>query len=181
MTIATLLERNSATEKWPKHTQPIPTLAELGVMGKEPPHVVVLTCLDPRVVPERFLDIQLGDGVGVIRNAGGHVAPALKDIIALDAFLRFDEIMIIHHTDCGTTHFTNEGIRNSLKARIPTKHREIENMTFGAINDLKQSVIDDIAILRENPYIRQELAEKTSGFIYDLKKWKIGSRKILVN
>lgn len=43
--------------------------------------------------------------------------------------------------DCGTTHFTNEGIRNSLKARIPTKHHEIENMTFGAIDEYESFVL----------------------------------------
>ncbi|KAF7856939.1 hypothetical protein EAF04_009699 [Stromatinia cepivora] len=171
MNVATLVERSSEVAK--TH-QPIPNLGEIVALGKDSPHIFVVTCLDPRVVPEKLLNIQIADGVGVIRNVGGHIEPALKDIIALDAFIRIDEIMIIHHTDCGTTHFTNEGSRDSLKARMPTKHHhKIDNMTFGAVDDLKQSVIDDIAILREHPYIRQELAEKTFGFIYDLKSGRL--------
>jgi len=176
MNVSTLVERNSETAK--KHN-PIPTLAELGAMGKDAPHIMVLSCMDPRVVPEKFLNIQFEDGVLVSRNAGGHVEPALKDIIALDAFLRIDEIMVIHHTDCGTTHFKNKGIRDSLKARMPTKnHHEIDNMAFGAVDDLKQSVIDDIVTLRENPYIRKELAEKTSGFVFDIKSGKLEAVKV---
>ncbi|KAI9648792.1 hypothetical protein NHQ30_003432 [Ciborinia camelliae] len=62
---------------------------------------------------------------------------------------------------------------------MPTEHyHEIDTMTFGAIDDLKQSVIDDIAILRGNPYIRRELADKTSGFIYDLKSGKLEAVKV---
>jgi carbonic anhydrase len=36
-------------------------------------------------------------------------------------------------------------------------------------NSLEQSVRDDIAILKENPYIRKELADRAVGFVYDLK------------
>ncbi|KAF5871627.1 uncharacterized protein Bfra_008650, partial [Botrytis fragariae] len=96
------------------------------------------------------------DGVGVIRNAGRHIEPALKDINALDDSLHFDKIMVIHHTDSGAIHFTNEDIRDSLRACMPTKHHhEINYMAFGAIDNLKQSVINDIAILRENHYTRR--------------------------
>jgi carbonic anhydrase len=34
---------------------------------------------------------------------------------------------------------------------------------------LKQSVLDDLKILHESPYIRKELAEKSTGYVYDLK------------
>ncbi|TGO49756.1 hypothetical protein BCON_0201g00240 [Botryotinia convoluta] len=78
--------------------------------------------------------------------------------------------MVIHHTDSETTHFTNGDIRDSLRAK---HHHEINDMTFGAIDNLKQSVIDDIAILRENHYTRKKFAENTFGFKYDLKNSKL--------
>ena len=34
---------------------------------------------------------------------------------------------------------------------------------------LEQSVRDDLAILRASPFIRKELAQRSVGFIYDLK------------
>ena len=36
-------------------------------------------------------------------------------------------------------------------------------------NSLAQSVRDDIEILKKNPFIRKELADKAVGFVYDLK------------
>ena len=40
----------------------------------------VVTCLDPRVDPARFLGLYLGDAV-VVRNVGGHVTPeVIKDV-----------------------------------------------------------------------------------------------------
>lgn len=73
-------------------------------------------------------------------------------------------------------------------------HHEINNMTFSAPDEygvllvdefrancrssLKQSVVDDISILRKNPYIQQELAKNASGFIYDLKSGKLEAVKV---
>ncbi|KAM3078612.1 hypothetical protein ACMFMG_006482 [Clarireedia jacksonii] len=113
-----------------------------------------------------------------MRNAGGHASPALTDIVALDAFIRIDEIMIVHHTDCGTIHFKDNTIRDVLKARLSEDHHQgLDKMTFGAINDLKESVVDDINILRSSPFIRPELAEKTYGFVYDIKNGKLEAVK----
>lgn len=70
---------------------------------------------------------------------------------------------------------------------MPTEHyHEIEEMTFGAIDKYDVSLISNVtyllmilqsqtisAFLRENPYIRPELAEKTFGLIYDLKSGKL--------
>jgi hypothetical protein len=35
--------------------------------------------------------------------------------------------------DCGGSHFKEQGIRDTLKARLPG-HPEIDNMTFGAFD-----------------------------------------------
>lgn len=37
------------------------------------------------------------------------------------------------------------------------------------LNSLEQSVRDDIAVLKANPFIRKELAENAVGFVYDIK------------
>ncbi|TVY65516.1 Carbon disulfide hydrolase [Lachnellula suecica] len=151
--------------------QPIPTFAEMGEMGVGLPHVIVLTCVDPRCIPEYFLNLHPSDGVLVTRNICGHIAPALNDILALDAFLSIKEIMIVHHTDCGATHFTDDIVRETMKKRLPSSsHTEVDNIkTFGAIKDLEQSVRDDIALLKAAPLVRKELADAAVGFVYDLK------------
>ncbi|TGO23203.1 hypothetical protein BPAE_0140g00090 [Botrytis paeoniae] len=56
----------------------------------------------------------------------------------LDPRVLLGKFLGIQLEDRGTNHFTNEGIRDSLKARMPTKHHhEINDMTFGAIDQLE--------------------------------------------
>jgi carbonic anhydrase len=43
------------------------------------------------------------------------------------------DIIVVHHTDCGTTKFRDEQIRASLKERIPDQGKEIDAMIFGEI------------------------------------------------
>ncbi|KAF4637924.1 hypothetical protein G7Y89_g147 [Cudoniella acicularis] len=165
LTVDEFVNRNKAVAA--TH-QPSPTFAEMGQMGVDVPHVIVLTCIDPRCKPEYFLNLQSGDGVLVMRNICGHVNPALNDILALDSFLTIKDILIIHHTDCGASHFTDAGIREDLKKRLPG-HAELDTMGFGAINDLEQSVKDELKILRASPLVRRELAERAAGFVFDIK------------
>jgi Carbonic anhydrase len=75
----------------PSH-QPFPTFAELAPLGKIP-HIMVVTCADPRCIPENFLGINPGEII-TIRNAGGNVQMALPNILALDALVQLDEIMV---------------------------------------------------------------------------------------
>jgi carbonic anhydrase len=63
------------------------------------------------------------------------VTNSINDILALDGFVKVNDILIVHHTDCGTTHFKDPVIREGLKARLPDKAQEIERMAFGAIQE----------------------------------------------
>ena len=78
--------------------------------------------------------------------------------------------MILHHTDCGASMYTDAGTRTSLREATGTK-RSLEDLTFGAVEggDMAQSVRDDMAVFREEPLIRKELKEKVKGFLYDVK------------
>ncbi|CAF9923100.1 MAG: hypothetical protein ALECFALPRED_002299 [Alectoria fallacina] len=129
--------------------------------------ISVVTCADPRCIPEQFLELRPVEAV-IIRNMCGHAAPALNDILALDHLIGFTEIMVIHHTDCGALAFTDDQVRATLRKRRPDDE-EIESMSFGTIKDLEQSVRDDLAVIKGSPLMRKELAERSYGFIYDIK------------
>ena len=44
-----------------------------------------------------------------------------------------NEIAIIHHTDCGTLLFSEDTIKDGLKARVDkSKWAEVDGMVFGA-------------------------------------------------
>ncbi len=70
----------------------------------------------------------------VHRNAGGNVRHAIRDILALDLLFSLDELAIVHHTDCGTLTFTNDKVREGLKARVTNKAHwpEIDSINWGA-------------------------------------------------
>ncbi|HEU5097759.1 MAG TPA: carbonic anhydrase, partial [Roseiflexaceae bacterium] len=70
-------------------------------------HVAVVTCMDARLHPEKFLGLDVGDA-HVIRNAGGRASEdALRSLAISERLLGTTEIVVIHHTDCGMLTFTN--------------------------------------------------------------------------
>lgn len=103
----------------------------------------------------------------ILRNVGGQVKPLLNDILALDNLLAFTQIIIIHHTDCGTTHFTNEQVRDVVGTRDPEV--DVKNVDYGAINDLPKSIVRDVKFLKESKVVREELKETIKGFLYDIE------------
>src|SRR4051794_6360496 len=59
--------------------------------------VAVLTCMDARLDPHRFLGLAEGDA-HLIRNAGGRASDdALRSLIISEQLLGTREIMVIHH------------------------------------------------------------------------------------
>lgn len=56
-----------------------------------------VTCADPRSTPETFLQLQPGEGVLVVRNVCGHVAPVIPDILVFDAVVGLGDILVVHH------------------------------------------------------------------------------------
>src|SRR5207247_9726967 len=84
-----------------------------GVPGRR---FAVVTCMDARLDPARFLGLEEGDA-HVIRNAGGLVSDdALRSLIISHWLLGTQEAFVIAHSDCGMLTFTNEVLRAKLNA-----------------------------------------------------------------
>jgi carbonic anhydrase len=129
LTVAELVQRN---EKHVATHSPLPTLPEMKSLGLDPPNIVIVSCADPRVFPEQIFGLNHGEAV-VFRVIAGHPHNVINDILALDAFIKFSDIIVVHHTDCGSTYFTEELVRNDLKSRCP--HDEsIDSTTYGAVS-----------------------------------------------
>ncbi|KAI9932463.1 hypothetical protein ASPWEDRAFT_177937 [Aspergillus wentii DTO 134E9] len=165
--IDTLLDQNK--EYVPTHQSPPPITGPEGARVPSP-QTIIITCADPRVVPERFLRLEMPNTTSptypVVRVIGGRANRATVDILGLEALFGLDHIMIIHHTDCGLMHTTDEEIRTGLKPKFPG-HQNLEGMKFGEIKDLKQSVVDDMNFLRRSPLIRKDIDIR--GFIYGIE------------
>ena len=131
-------------------------------------HVVVLTCMDARLDPARFLGLEEGDA-HVIRNAGGRASDdALRSLTISEQLLGTNEVVVIHHTDCGMLTFSNEDLRKKLKQEL---NADAEDIDFLPFKDLEQSVRDDVATIKNSPFLPKNIA--VSGFIYDVRSGRL--------
>ena len=138
--------------------------------AQSPPNkpVAVVTCIDARLHPERFLGADIGD-IHVIRNAGGRASDdALRSLIVSSHLLGTRQLMVIHHTDCGMLTFTNEDIWGKLEAETGSSARDIDFMPF---SDVEGSVREDVRTIRDNPFLPND-AEVT-GWVYDVRSGRM--------
>ncbi|HJX08773.1 MAG TPA: carbonic anhydrase [Actinomycetota bacterium] len=126
--------------------------------------LAVLTCIDGRVQPARFLRLGAGEA-HVIRNAGGRCTDdALRSLIVSTRLLGTRECMVIHHTDCGMQTFTNEEVRTKLKSETGASADDIDFMPF---TDLAASARVDVRTIRGNPLLPDDL--DVTAWIYDVR------------
>jgi len=77
--------------------------------------VAVLACMDARLDPHRLLGLSEGDA-HVIRNAGGVATDdAIRSLAISQRLLGTEEIILIHHTDCGMLTFSDDEFRRSIQ------------------------------------------------------------------
>jgi len=112
--------------------------------------VAIVTCMDARLHPAKFLGLGLGDA-HVIRNAGGRASDdAVRSLIISSRLLGTNEFAVIHHTDCGMLTFSNDDLRGKLAAETGADASGIDFLPFP---DLGQSVRDDVATIKASPFI----------------------------
>src|SRR6476620_6008948 len=82
----------------------------------------VVTCMDARLDPARFLGLDEGDA-HVIRNAGGIVNDeTTRSVLISHHLLGTQEAIVIGHTDCGMLTFSNADVHEKLEAGV-REHR----------------------------------------------------------
>jgi carbonic anhydrase len=125
--------------------------------------LAVLTCMDARIDPAKALGLSEGDA-HVIRNAGGRASDdAIRSLIISEELLGTDTVFVVHHTECGMLTFSNEQLASRLRDRFGVDPGSTDYLPF---SDLDQSVRDDVATLRTNPFIPD--AVDIRGFVYDV-------------
>jgi carbonic anhydrase len=137
---------------------------------KLPPRrrIVIVTCMDARILPSRVLGLEEGDA-HVIRNAGGIVTEdAIRSLVISHWLLGTEEVAVIGHTDCGMVTFTNDDLRAKLRAEAGADASDVDFRPFA---DLDESVRDSLRAIRESPLLPDSL--ELSGWIYDVKSGRI--------
>ncbi len=126
--------------------------------------VAVVTCMDARLHPEEFLGLELGDA-HVIRNAGGRVSDdAIRSLVISERLLGTEEVVVIHHTDCGMLTFSNEDLTAKIKEDLGV---DASGQDFLPFSDLEESVRGDVEKIRASDLIPDDIS--VSGVIYDVK------------
>ncbi len=130
--------------------------------------VAVLTCMDARLDPEKFLGLEEGDA-HVIRNAGGRASDdAIRSLVISYKLLGTREFLVIHHEDCGMMTHTNEQIREVLRRDL---NADASGVDFLPFTDLDESVREDVEAIRSSPLIADDIAVR--GFVYDVKSGRL--------
>jgi carbonic anhydrase len=128
--------------------------------------LAVVVCMDARIDPAAALGLQEGDA-HVIRNAGGRIADALRSLAISQTLLGTEEVMIVHHTDCGMLTFTDEGLRRRLKERGV----DADDVAFLAFTDVEGSVRADLDAYERSPLVRHDVPVR--GFVFDVKTGRV--------
>src|SRR5205085_11495855 len=73
--------------------------------------VAVLACMDARLDVHRILGLNEGDA-HVIRNAGGVATDdAIRSLVISQRLLGTEEVILVHHTDCGMLTFKDDEVK----------------------------------------------------------------------
>jgi carbonic anhydrase len=124
--------------------------------------IAVLACMDARINVYQVLGIQEGEA-HVIRNAGGVVtADEIRSLAISQRLLGTQEIILIHHTDCGMLTFTDDGFKKSIEDETGIK----PEWAAEAFSDLETNVKQSIARIKKSPFIPK--TDKVRGFIFDV-------------
>jgi carbonic anhydrase len=124
--------------------------------------VAVLACMDARVNPYGLLGLQEGDA-HVILNAGGVVTDdEIRSLAISQRLLGTEEIILIHHTDCGMLTFTDDEFKRSVQDDVGIK----PEWAAEAFPDLDEDVRQSIARIQASPFIPRK---NVRGFVYEIE------------
>jgi carbonic anhydrase len=129
--------------------------------------IAIVACMDARLSPYTMLGLEEGDA-HVIRNAGGVVTDdEIRSLAISQRLLGTEEIMLIHHTDCGMLTFNDDDFKQQLQDETGIKPQwSVE--TFA---DLDDDVRQSIERIKSSPFIPSKDAVR--GFVYDVETGKL--------
>jgi carbonic anhydrase len=129
--------------------------------------LAIVACMDARVDPAALFGLEPGDA-HVIRNAGGVVTDdVIRSLSISQHHLGTEEIVLVHHTDCGMMTFTDEEFAEAREGdagqRPPWPAR-----TF---TDLQANVRDSIERIRSSPFIPRK--QGVRGLVYEVESGRV--------
>jgi carbonic anhydrase len=130
-------------------------------------HLAVVACMDARLDVYRILGLNEGEA-HVIRNAGGVVTDdEIRSLTISQRLLGTNEIILIHHTDCGMLTFTDDGFKADIHAEVGIK----PHWSAEAFSDLEADVRQSVARIKASPFV--PIKDSVRGFVFDVATGKL--------
>src|ERR1700712_517578 len=129
--------------------------------------LAVLACMDARLNVYDILGLEEGES-HVIRNAGGVVTDdEIRSFAISQRLLGTEEIIVIHHTDCGMLTFTDNAFKKSIQDETGIKPEWAAESFPDPAGDVRQS----IARIKASPFIPKK--DSVRGFVFDVATGKL--------
>ena len=153
----------SATEKLLANAEQYAAgFTDRGLSAPPATGVAVVTCMDARVNPYAILGLAEGDA-HVIRNAGGVVTADVRRSLAISQrLLGTTEIILIHHSGCGMTSFTDSQFADDIERDTGIR----PDWAAEAFADIAGDVRQSIARLKADPLLPH--TDAIRGFVFDV-------------
>jgi carbonic anhydrase len=133
--------------------------------------VAIVACMDARLSPYFALGLHEGEA-HVIRNAGGVVtADGIRSLAISQRLLGTEEVILIHHTDCGMLTFTDDGFKHQIEEEVGVK----PEWAAESFTDLEADVRQSIARIKASPFIPKK--DSIRGFVFDVKTGRLNEVK----
>ena len=158
----------SATDELLKNNESYAATFDKGDLPLPPSKkIAVVTCMDARLSPYVMLGLSEGDA-HVIRNAGGVVTDdEIRSLAISQRLLGTEEIMVIHHTDCGMLTFTDDEFRRQIQEDTGVK----PEWAAEAFPELEEDVRQSVARIQASPFIPNK--DSVRGFVYEVETGKL--------
>jgi carbonic anhydrase len=129
--------------------------------------IAIIACMDARVSPYALLGLSEGDA-HVIRNAGGVVTDdEIRSLAISQRLLGTEEIMLIHHTDCGMLTFNDDDFKQQIEDEVGIKPQ----WAVEAFSDVDRDVRQSLARITSSPFIPRK--ESVRGFVYEVESGRL--------
>jgi len=130
------------------------------------PKIAVVVCMDPRMSDlSAILGVPMAD-IDVVRTGGPAVTDdVISELLVSNHVLGSTEIMLLNHTGCGWTTFTDDEMNKQLAAT--TGDSSPAPMRFYAYKDPVQHTREQIKRVRSHPWIAKEVPVR--GFVFDME------------
>lgn len=158
----------SVTDEYLKNAEQYAAGFQKGDLPMPPARkTAVVACMDARLNPYGILGLREGDS-HVIRNAGGVVTDdVLRSLMISQRLLGTEEIILIHHTDCGMETFKDDVVKDQVLADTGIR----PSFALEAFSDAYADVEQSLRRIHASPLIPRK--DQVRGFVYDVRTGRL--------